>query len=176
MRHIQFVLIAAATLSITACSKHYQPINNQSAHVTTRSTITTNSLVQQVRNQGAVVVQQGARLQIVLSTDKLFQPLSLKIKPNQVYTLRLVSNLIQKYGPNATIQVRGYTSNVQTPSGRKITSTQYAKNVASFLWNDGISKHSMKINGYGMTGQVASNRTPQGSAYNRRVEILVNYP
>jgi len=173
MRYLNITVATALALSITACS--HRPTHTAAPQFRA-SNPDSQSLVTDLRNNGIAVVQQGQRLQLVLSTDRIFGATSMQVKPSQVANLRRVADLIKLYGPKATIQVRGYTAELQNRSGRKVTSTQYAQAVASFLWNDGVSKHRMKINGYGKAQPIASNMTPQGSAYNRRVEILVNYP
>jgi outer membrane protein OmpA-like peptidoglycan-associated protein len=77
-----------------------------------------------------------------------------------------------KNRPNLRIGVEGHTDNTGTPAANKSLSDARAKAVAAAIAAAGISPNRMEAVGYGQERPIADNRTEEGRAKNRRVEIV----
>lgn len=136
------------------------------------------SIVAAIERQGAQVIQQGARLQIILPTDEFFRMPSTQLRSYQVDTMRLIAQYLKDYAAQfehpPKIRVYGYTDKVYTREQQSEMSQRYAEVIASFLWNQGFSHKQLQIEGLSSTDPIASQKTTQGSSYNRRVVIQVN--
>jgi outer membrane protein OmpA-like peptidoglycan-associated protein len=79
-----------------------------------------------------------------------------------------------RHYPKAKIRLEGYTDSVGTEkynlglSGKRAAAT---KNY--FVKKAGVASRRISTVGYGESNPIASNKTPEGRAMNRRVEILI---
>jgi OmpA-OmpF porin, OOP family len=73
--------------------------------------------------------------------------------------------------PEIRIEIAGYTDNTGTKFGNMRLSQARAAAVRAYLARQGVSPTRMVARGYGATGFVAPNTTPDGRAQNRRVEL-----
>lgn len=72
------------------------------------------------------------------------------------------------------VKIIGHTDNVGSARKNLQLSQQRAQSVADYLAQRGISRDSMTILGAGQNQPIANNRTADGRAQNRRVEIAVS--
>jgi OOP family OmpA-OmpF porin len=89
----------------------------------------------------------------------------------------LMNKIIQavKTFPESYIEISGHTDSTGSEAVNRNLSRARADNVAKFLVEvGGISASRIMATGYGEAKPVASNKTPEGRAANRRVEILIN--
>ena len=77
-----------------------------------------------------------------------------------------------KKRPNLRIGVEGHTDNTGNPAANKTLSNARAKAVAEAIAAAGISSNRLEPAGYGQERPVADNRTEEGRAKNRRVELV----
>ena len=70
------------------------------------------------------------------------------------------------------LEVGGHTDNVGTPEGNQKLSEARANSVAAAIVKNGIAAGRLTAKGYGQTTAVADNRTEEGRAKNRRVELV----
>lgn len=70
------------------------------------------------------------------------------------------------------VSIEGHTDNVGNPESNKKLSNDRAKSVMNALISKGISKDRLSAVGWGQERPVADNRTEEGKAKNRRVEIV----
>jgi OOP family OmpA-OmpF porin len=105
--------------------------------------------------------------------DVLFDFNKSTIKPAAAQILdRLVAFMNEN--PNSKVSLSGYTDNVGTEaynlklSGRRWTS------VKDYVVKKGVSSSRISGQGFGESKPIADNKTAQGRAKNRRVEIKVN--
>ncbi len=77
-----------------------------------------------------------------------------------------------KDNPALKISVEGHTDNTGTPAGNKKLSEERALAVAGILKTKGIAAGRLSTAGWGQERPVADNRTEDGKAKNRRVEIV----
>jgi OmpA-OmpF porin, OOP family len=77
-----------------------------------------------------------------------------------------------KKRPNLRIGVDGHTDNVGTPTANKALSNARAQAVAAAIAAAGVSSNRLEPMGYGQERPIADNRTEEGRAKNRRVELV----
>jgi len=77
-----------------------------------------------------------------------------------------------KKRPGLRVGVEGHTDNTGTPAGNKTLSEARAKSVAAAVSAAGITPNRLDPLGFGQERPVADNRTDEGRAKNRRVEIV----
>ena len=170
-RYFSVGTLALAALILSACA-HKQPTEQERIEAQQQQRLA------QIKQAHVQVIQQGSRLQMRLPTDKFFLRQTTQLKETQVPTLRLIASYLHTYTnqhvTNYPIKVYGYTDTVYSRKGRRILSNQYSQVIAAFMWNHGFSPKQMKVVGFSAKHSIASNRTIDGSAYNRRVMIQVN--
>lgn len=74
--------------------------------------------------------------------------------------------------PDWKIRIEGYTDNVGKADANQRLSQQRAEAVMNWLADHGVDKSRMTAKGYGASRPVADNKTDDGRAQNRRVEIV----
>jgi outer membrane protein OmpA-like peptidoglycan-associated protein len=77
-----------------------------------------------------------------------------------------------KKRPNLRIGVEGHTDSTGTPAFNKTLSNARAKSVVEAIAAAGISSNRLDPVSYGQERPIADNRTEEGRAKNRRVEIV----
>jgi OOP family OmpA-OmpF porin len=79
-----------------------------------------------------------------------------------------------KQFPNSRIEISGHTDSVGAPEANAALSERRAQKVADFLVDVGqIPANRVIVRGYGDTKPVANNKTKEGRAQNRRIELLI---
>jgi OOP family OmpA-OmpF porin len=79
---------------------------------------------------------------------------------------------ILKANPGVVIDVNGYCDAIGGIEYNQRLSERRGNAVANYLLNGGIQATQLRVHGYGKTGFVATNRTAEGRAQNRRVELV----
>lgn len=89
-------------------------------------------------------------------------------------TQSIVDQLAEMMNANTDlkISIEGHTDNVGTPEANKTLSLNRAKAVVSAIAAKGVSASRLSSVGWGQEKPVADNRTEDGKAKNRRVEIV----
>jgi outer membrane protein OmpA-like peptidoglycan-associated protein len=77
-----------------------------------------------------------------------------------------------KDNPSLKVSIEGHTDNTGTAQRNKTLSEQRAQAVLSAVLNGGIEKERLSSKGWGQDKPVADNKTEEGKAKNRRVEIV----
>jgi len=77
-----------------------------------------------------------------------------------------------KQAPELKLEVGGHTDNVGTPESNQTLAETRAKSVMKYLTAKGIAPSRLTAKGYGQTSPVADNRSEEGRAKNRRVELV----
>ncbi len=136
------------------------------------------SLADKIKAEGVNVEMAGQTLRLVVPVDDFFVAGSRsEVKSSKLATLAQVVELTRYYSNRAPVHVIGYTTNVVGSAKDQLADSKaWAEAIASYLWNDGLAKSRMKIQGKGAVNPIASNETPAGASMNRRVEISVLLP
>lgn len=79
---------------------------------------------------------------------------------------------MMKAAPALKIEVAGHTDNVGNPAANQALSEARAQSVVAALAQRGVAPLRMTAKGYGSSTPVADNRTEEGRARNRRVELV----
>lgn len=130
------------------------------------------SLVQNINEQGAQAIVRGDTLRIVIPADELFEENSVTLNPARYRLLDYVAALLKEYG-NTPIWVEGHADNIGTREQARVQTLQQARSVVTYLWVHGIAFDHLYAVGRGRSQAIADSSTSQGSAYNRRVEIIL---
>ena len=81
---------------------------------------------------------------------------------------------ILKAHPNVTVNVNGYCDAIGSVRYNLKLSERRADAVVRYLADHGVAESRMTPHGYGKTNFVATNKTAEGRAQNRRVELVPN--
>ncbi|MDA3820712.1 MAG: OmpA family protein [Candidatus Delongbacteria bacterium] len=95
-----------------------------------------------------------------------------------VKSLIVLDNFIEFLNDNPSIEfeIHGHTDNIGKASANMALSRKRARAVYDYLHHNGIDKSRMDYKGFGENQPVASNKTEEGRAKNRRTEFyIVNY-
>ena len=77
-----------------------------------------------------------------------------------------------KANPSLKVSIEGHTDNVGSGPANQTLSENRAKAVMNAISSKGINKTLLSSKGWGQTKPVADNKTDEGKAKNRRVEIV----
>jgi len=93
------------------------------------------------------------------------------VKPESMPIIEELYTLL-KTNPDLKVSIEGHTDNVGNAASNQTLSEQRAQSVMNLLIGKGISKDRLSFKGWGQNNPVADNRTEEGKAKNRRVEIV----
>jgi OOP family OmpA-OmpF porin len=93
------------------------------------------------------------------------------IKPESKGIIEQIAALLQAH-PELKVSIEGHTDNVGTPQSNKTLSLQRAKSVMNAVVQKGIAATRLTAVGWGQEKPIADNRSEEGRAKNRRVEIV----
>lgn len=93
------------------------------------------------------------------------------IKPESQPTIDQIA-LLMKNNPDLKVSIEGHTDNTGTAANNNILSQQRADSVKAAVVKQSINVARMTTKGWGQDKPVADNRTEEGRAKNRRVEIV----
>jgi len=118
-------------------------------------------------------------LVITLAADSFFRPASaeLEIEETRETLLRIAQLLASQEIADKRFRIEGHTDNGATdtdqwPSNWELSSAR-AVNVLHYLTDFGAEEKRFSIAGYADTRPIYTNDTPEGRAYNRRVDIII---
>lgn len=123
-----------------------------------RQDVVANELLDRINQDGYVA------LYINFDTAKA------TIKPDSLATVDEVAKML-KAAPDLKLEVGGHTDNVGKPDANQKLSEARAQSVMKALADRGIAAARLTAKGYGDTKPVADNRSEEGRAKNRRVEL-----
>lgn len=93
------------------------------------------------------------------------------IKPDAQPTIKEITELLRSQ-PRLRLSVEGHTDNAGAAAANKTLSENRARAVMEALVKSGIEASRLKSAGYGQERPVADNRSEEGRAKNRRVELV----
>lgn len=121
--------------------------------------ITANEMLDALNKNGFIA------LYINFDTNKAI------IKPESKATIDQIA-LLLKENPNLKVSIEGHTDSTGTPENNKMLSQQRADSVKAAVVASGIKAERLSTLGWGQEKPVADNRSEEGKAKNRRVEIV----
>ena len=93
------------------------------------------------------------------------------IKPESMGIIGQIAALLKAH-PELKVSIEGHTDNVGTSQSNKALSTQRANSVMNAVVQKGIAANRLTALGWGQEKPIADNRSEEGKAKNRRVEIV----
>ncbi|MEM9707286.1 MAG: OmpA family protein [Pseudomonadota bacterium] len=118
------------------------------------------------------VINTGDELIVRMPNDLVFAFDSAAVRSDLRQDLFVLAESLNKY-PETNIQIVGHTDNVGSFEYNRNLSRQRAEAVASILRQGNVSSSRLRTFGAGYDQPIASNRTAEGRASNRRVEITI---
>ncbi len=115
-------------------------------------------------SRGTIITLQGA---------VLFKSNAASLLPIAESQLRKVAEALNAYDEDRKIVVAGHTDSRGSNSFNRRLSLSRAESVRAFLVNSGVSPERISASGRGEDEPIADNRTAEGRANNRRVEIII---
>jgi OOP family OmpA-OmpF porin len=116
---------------------------------------------------------------IILEKGKKVILLGVNFETNKATLTRDSRNILEEAyaaliaNPDAHVEISGHTDNVGSDAYNQDLSLRRAQTVRNWLVQRGIAGNRMKTAGKGEMEPVASNRTVEGRAENRRIEFYV---
>ena len=95
------------------------------------------------------------------------------IRPQDAAVLDEAAATLKSH-PNVTVNVNGYCDSIGSVRYNLRLSERRADAVLRYLADHGIAENRLSPLGYGKTNFVATNKTAEGRAQNRRVEMVPN--
>jgi outer membrane protein OmpA-like peptidoglycan-associated protein len=121
----------------------------------------------------AAVKQESRGMVITLSGSVLFASNESTLLPAAMVKLNEVADALIKGNPDANITVEGHTDSQGQRQYNMDLGEKRAKAVRDQLVSRGVAQDRIKAVGVGPDRPVADNKTAEGRANNRRVEIIV---
>jgi outer membrane protein OmpA-like peptidoglycan-associated protein len=121
----------------------------------------------------ASVKQESRGMVITLSGGVLFESSKSDLLPAAQVKLNSVAEALTQQDPDSKMVVEGHTDSQGGMSYNQGLSERRAQTVRDYLVSRGIAADRVSSQGFGSSRSVADNKSPEGRANNRRVEIVV---
>ena len=112
---------------------------------------------------------------VSMKNDILFDVGSSALKPEAVTQIEKVGDIMAKYSDNR-VRILGHTDSTGSTRSNEELSLRRADAVKRVLAGRGVPEKQITALGQGETEPVADNKTAQGRAKNRRVELKIDVP
>ncbi len=122
----------------------------------------------------AKIKQEEQRTVITLNGAVLFKSDETQLLPIAKEKLGQVADVLKQYGDEYSITVNGYTDSRGSDVHNQQLSQGRAESVRAFLVSRGVAEGVVSAIGQGEAQPVADNKSAEGRANNRRVEIVVD--
>jgi len=133
----------------------------------------------EIRSNKIRITQDERGIVITLASDAFFNPASarINIEATRDILLRLAGYLASDEIAGRKFRIEGHTDDRDTdpavwPSNWDLSAAR-SISILRYLTDLGIEEKRFQIAGFADTVPIADNRTPEGQAYNRRVDIII---
>jgi chemotaxis protein MotB len=134
----------------------------------------------EIKSNKVRITSDEKGLVISLAADAFFRPASanINIEETRGMLVRLAELLKSRELEGRTFRIEGHTDRTATdPGGQWFSnwelSTARSLTVLHFLTDFGAPENRFQVAGYADTVPIADNATPEGRAYNRRVDVII---
>ena len=127
---------------------------------------------QQALEELANVRQEQEDMIITLNGEVLFEFGQTTLLPSALRRLDAVAEVLRRH-TDRQIVVEGHTDSVGSDSANRGLSQERAERVVEYLVRRGVPAENIRGVGRGESEPIATNRTQEGRANNRRVEIVI---
>lgn len=127
---------------------------------------------QQLNSEEAEVMEQGSKLVIRLKKVS-FERGTSDLTGTSMEILQKVKDIATNANPTA-IKVEGHTDSTGQPEANQKLSEKRATSVAKYLESEAQLKGKIEASGEADKRPIATNRTAEGRAQNRRVDVTIN--
>ena len=134
----------------------------------------------EIQSQQVRIQEDERGLVISLASDAFFAPASANVQIEQ--TRDVLQRLAQLLGApdldDRTFRIEGHTDSLPTdpngpfPSNWDLSAAR-SLSVLRFLTEFGVADEQFQVMGLGQTRPLRDNGTPEGRAYNRRVDVII---
>jgi outer membrane protein OmpA-like peptidoglycan-associated protein len=121
----------------------------------------------------AKIKEEQRGMVITLDGSVLFASGKWELLPIARNKLDKVAEVLQEQDDSKKIVVEGHTDSVGSDSKNLDLSQKRADSVRTYLVSQGVKSDRIRAVGKGESVPVADNKSPEGRANNRRVEIIV---
>jgi outer membrane protein OmpA-like peptidoglycan-associated protein len=121
----------------------------------------------------ASVKQEARGMVITLSGGVLFESGKSALLPSAQLKLNDVAKSLIQEDPDSKIVIEGHTDSQGAADFNQTLSQQRAQAVRDYLVSRGIASDRVTAQGFGFSRSIADNKSAEGRANNRRVEIVV---
>lgn len=121
----------------------------------------------------ASVKEEARGMVITLSGGVLFASGKAELLPAAQLKLNSVAEALTQQDPDSKMVVEGHTDSQGGQAFNQDLSQRRAQTVRDYLVGRGIAADRVTSQGFGFSRSVADNKSPEGRANNRRVEIVV---
>ncbi|MEN6542389.1 OmpA family protein [Parvibaculum sp.] len=132
-----------------------------------------HDLISDLLDHGFSVTRVGNSVHLNMERDIAFAPNSTAIGPDAASALKRLARIAREHD-RLLIDITGHTDQAGTAEANRKVSEERARNVAQFLIDQGLDGKRFILRGAGAREPIASNRTAEGRAQNRRVEIKLS--
>jgi outer membrane protein OmpA-like peptidoglycan-associated protein len=121
----------------------------------------------------ATVKQETRGMVITLSGAVLFTSGKYELLPAAQLKLNEVAKALTEQDPESLMVVEGHTDSQGSEASNQELSNRRSESVRAYLVSRGVAADRITAQGFGQSRAIADNKTPDGRANNRRVEIVV---
>lgn len=163
-------LAAIIGLTVLFSCKSKKPLVADS----TQSGLNTDVQYDAYRNKipGTQVERVDKSIRVTFDSEILFPINSSYLTKDAEKSIKTLVDIVKQQG-NAKIVIEGHSDKTGTPEYNKWLSEKRAVSVKTMAVSLGLPEGTVSTIGYGDTKPVADNRTPEGRARNRRVEVII---